>query len=91
MQNAHPSYHGENPGIPIAAMQQGGIRPANQWNRNKSISEANLLAAEYGRTLHVPPHPHMRDPRRNSVAEFGHHHELMDHRFAVDHSRHLTH
>ncbi|KAH0817351.1 hypothetical protein GEV33_005440 [Tenebrio molitor] len=83
MQNAHPSYHGENPGIPIAAMQQGGIRPANQWNRNKSISEANLLAAEYGRTLHVPPHPHMRDPRRNSVAEFGHHHELMDHSHLV--------
>ncbi|EFA09595.1 ATP-binding cassette sub-family G member 8 [Tribolium castaneum] len=67
MQNIH--YHGGSPGIPLAAMQQGGVRTHNQWNRNKSVSEANLLAAEYG------PHPHHR---RNSVAEFGHHHDVVD-------------
>ncbi|KAJ8967314.1 hypothetical protein NQ317_013783 [Molorchus minor] len=41
-----------SPGLPLAAMQQGGIRPSTQWNRNKSISEANLLAAEYNRSHH---------------------------------------
>ncbi|KAK9871754.1 hypothetical protein WA026_014209 [Henosepilachna vigintioctopunctata] len=77
MQNIHPAYqHGANPGIPLAAMQQGGLRsPTNQWNRNKSISEANLLATEYSKTLHDSP---TRDPRRNSVAEFGHH-DVVDH------------
>ncbi|XP_060528017.1 ATP-binding cassette sub-family G member 8 isoform X2 [Cylas formicarius] len=90
MQSAHPSYHHgqlqEPPHahLPLAAMHQGGIRPTpTQWNRNKSISEANLLAAEYNRPYHpagIPPH--LRDPRRNSVAEFGHHvaqHDVVDH------------
>ncbi|KAJ8944051.1 hypothetical protein NQ318_016249 [Aromia moschata] len=80
-QNVHPGYQGGSPGLPLAAMQQGGIRPSNQWNRNKSISEANLLAAEYNRSYHnmdSHPHHHLRDPRRNSVAEFGHHHDVID-------------
>ncbi|KAJ8967500.1 hypothetical protein NQ314_002815, partial [Rhamnusium bicolor] len=84
LQNIQQAYHGGSPpGLPLAAMQQGGIRPSNQWNRNKSISEANLLATEYNRSYHnMDPHPHhhLRDPRRNSVAEFGHHHDVVDHR-----------
>ncbi|KAJ8912901.1 hypothetical protein NQ315_017231 [Exocentrus adspersus] len=79
MQNVHQAYQGGSAGLPLAAMQQGGIRPSNQWNRNKSVSEANLLATEYNRSYHhMEPHPHhhLRDPRRNSVAEFGHHHEV---------------
>lgn len=56
-------------------MHQGGIRPTNPWNKNKSISEANLIAAEYNRGYH----PNIRDPRRNSVAEFGHPHDVVDH------------
>lgn len=68
--------------MPLAALQQGGIRsPTNNWNRNKSVSEANLLAAEYTKSYHSIP-PHLRDPRRNSVAEFGHHHhDFVDHRY----------
>lgn len=88
MQNVHPSYHVQtNPGIPLAAMQQGGIRQnggynhTQQFNRNKSISEANLLNAEYAYHNHLPPH--MRgDARRNSVAEFSHHH---GHDMIIDH------
>lgn len=76
-----------SPGIPLAAMQQGGIRPSNQWNRNKSISEANLLAADYGRPYHSTDHLHhqLRDPRRNSVADFAHHHhhDVVDHRWVT--------
>lgn len=73
--------HGSS-GIPLAAMQQGGIRPSpSQWSRNKSISEANLLTANYERSYHRGEHHHhLRDPRRNSVAEFGHHHDVVDHR-----------
>lgn len=60
-------------------MQQGGIKPIpNQWNRNKSISEANLLASDYARS-YLPSHQHLRDPRRNSVADFGHAHDIVDH------------
>ncbi|KAG5872246.1 hypothetical protein JTB14_008804 [Gonioctena quinquepunctata] len=55
-------------------MHQGGIRAANQWNRNKSNSEANLLATDYN--VH---HHHLRDPKRHSVADFVHNHD-------VDHS-----
>lgn len=62
-------------------MQQGGIRQSNQFSRNKSISEANLLATEY--TRGIPPSSQMRDPRRNSVAEFSHHHEFIDHSHMV--------
>lgn len=56
-------------------MQQEGIRSngGTHWNRNKSISEANLLAPEYN-FKHPPV-----DPRRASVAEFGHHHDVVDH------------
>lgn len=75
--------------MPLAALQQGGIRPIHpaqqqQWNRHKSISEANLLAMEYNRVYHpgTPQHLHS-DPRRASVAEFGHHH--MPHHDVVDH------
>ncbi|KAL3268132.1 hypothetical protein HHI36_007259 [Cryptolaemus montrouzieri] len=78
MQNIHSTYqqHGPNPGIPLAAMQQGGLRPPPaQWNRNKSISEANLLATDYSKAYQNPQH---RDPRRNSVADFGHH-DMVDH------------
>ncbi|KAL1512896.1 hypothetical protein ABEB36_002400 [Hypothenemus hampei] len=93
MQNAHPMYHhqhGEHlPSLPLAVMQQGGIRTSGrrdqQWNRHKSVSEANLLAMEYNRGYHPasPQHLH-RDPRRASVAEFGHygphmHHDVVDH------------
>nr|CAH7724911.1 unnamed protein product [Callosobruchus chinensis] len=70
-------------GMPLAAMHQDGVRGpprvngnAGGWNRNKSISEANLLAAEYGRAYGSV------DPRRNSVADFGHydhHHAPIDH------------
>lgn len=71
-------------------MHQGGIRPTGppqqQWNRHKSISEANLLAMEYGRAYHPASPQHLRDPRRASVAEFGFHggphmhHDVVDHR-----------
>ncbi|KAF7272001.1 ATP-binding cassette sub-family G member 8 [Rhynchophorus ferrugineus] len=77
MQNAHPYHQGEvQSPLPLAAMQQGGIRPTGtgQWNRNKSVSEANLLASEYNRPYHpAGVSPHLRDPRRNSIADFGHH------------------
>lgn len=62
-------------------MHQGMRPPTNQWNRNKSISEANLLATDYGRPYHHIEHlHHLRDPRRNSVAEFGHNQDVVDHR-----------
>ncbi|XP_017770298.1 PREDICTED: ATP-binding cassette sub-family G member 8 isoform X2 [Nicrophorus vespilloides] len=84
MQNVHPSYHmhGPNPGVPLAALQQGGMRqPNSHWNRNKSISEANLLSSEYSKTYNSnTSHHQMRnDPRRNSVADFGHHNDIVDH------------
>lgn len=88
MQNVHPSYHQHHHnsvhhpgnGIPLAAMHQGGIKPSpSQWNRNKSISEANLLAAEYGRSYHSGQFRDLRDPRRNSIADFGHGHDAIDH------------
>lgn len=60
-------------------MQQGGIRQPNQFNRNKSISEANLLATEYTRGIQTPQSQMRGDPRRNSVAEFSHHHDFIDH------------
>ncbi|KAH1012300.1 hypothetical protein HUJ05_011481 [Dendroctonus ponderosae] len=92
MQNAHPSYHQQehHHPLPLAAMQQGGIRPNSshqqqQWNRHKSISEANLLAMEYNRAYHAGSPQHLRDPRRASVAEFGHHGPHMHHD-VVDHS-----
>lgn len=74
-------YQGESPGLPIAAMHQGGIRHSgNQWTgRNKSISEANLLNTEYSRSYHTIDQHHMRDPRRNSVADFVHHQDVVDH------------
>ncbi|XP_022912646.2 ATP-binding cassette sub-family G member 8 isoform X1 [Onthophagus taurus] len=87
MQNVHHSYHTHKPqkdkfhpppGVPLAALQQGGLNHSSNWNRNKSISEANLLSTEYTRSYHNSPH-HVRDPRRNSVAEFGHHHDVVDH------------
>nr|XP_023024369.1 ATP-binding cassette sub-family G member 8-like [Leptinotarsa decemlineata] len=64
-------YQGGSPGLPLAAMHQGGIRTANQWNRNKSNSEANLLATDYN--VH---HHHLRDPKRHSVAEYVHSHDI---------------
>ncbi|KAF2879508.1 hypothetical protein ILUMI_26662 [Ignelater luminosus] len=88
MQNLHPSYHpvhgGSPPGVPLAALQQGGIKTSYQWNRNKSISEANLLAADYARTNHRGGGgggggAAGYDPRRNSVADFAHHHDVVDH------------
>ncbi|KAF5281613.1 hypothetical protein FQR65_LT02933 [Abscondita terminalis] len=82
MQNLHPSYHpthGGGPEVPLAALQQGGIKTNEQWNRNKSNSEANLLAVDYGRIQNRRAF----DPRRNSVAEFSphlhHHHDVVDH------------
>ncbi|CAG9840598.1 unnamed protein product, partial [Diabrotica balteata] len=74
-------YHAEqtSPGIPLAAMHQGDIRHSNsQWNRNKSISEANLLALGYNRSIHNSER-HLIDPRRNSVADYGHNHDVVDH------------
>ncbi|CAG9773060.1 unnamed protein product [Ceutorhynchus assimilis] len=92
IQNAHPTYHhGDShphPVLPLAAMHQGGIRPTRgipqqqqQWNRHKSVSEANLLAMEYHRAYHPNSPQHIRDPRRASVAEFGmhHNHDVVDH------------
>uniref|UniRef100_A0A1Y1MDB6 ABC transporter domain-containing protein n=1 Tax=Photinus pyralis TaxID=7054 RepID=A0A1Y1MDB6_PHOPY len=80
MQNLHPSYHHGHgagpPEVPLAALQQGGIKTTDQWNRHKSNSEANLLSAEYGRTANR----RWVDSRRNSVAEFGAHmHDVVDH------------
>lgn len=78
MQNVHPSYR-ENSGptipVPIAAMEQSGFRPASrQWNKPKSNSEANLLAADYVKTYH---NPHInKDLRRNSVADFGYQQDI---------------
>ncbi|XP_056632614.1 ATP-binding cassette sub-family G member 8 isoform X1 [Diorhabda sublineata] len=71
-------YQRASPGLPLAAMHQGGIKQHNtQWNRNKSISEANLLASEYQRSYHtIDP---SRDLRRNSVADFVHNHDMVDH------------
>ncbi|XP_066149508.1 ATP-binding cassette sub-family G member 8 [Euwallacea fornicatus] len=102
MQNTHPSYHHgvqeHQPALPLAALQQGGIRPINtQWARNKSISEANLLAMEYTRAYH-PASPQLhhlqRDPRRASVAEFAHHgshhhihHDIVDQSVISHHSK----
>ncbi|KAK4875929.1 hypothetical protein RN001_012351 [Aquatica leii] len=80
MQNLHPSYHhvhGGGPEVPLAALQQGGIKTNEQW-KHKSNSEANLLAVDYGRLQNRRAF----DPRRNSVAEFGphlHHHDVVDH------------
>ncbi|KAK9709889.1 ABC transporter [Popillia japonica] len=83
MQNIHASYQSPvpqkpHPGVPLAALQQGGFsNSSSNWNRNKSISEANLLSSEYTRSYqNMSSHP--RDPRRNSVAEFGHH-DVVDH------------
>lgn len=62
-------------------MQRAVRPPINQWNRNKSISEANLLATDYGRPYHNMEHLHqLRDPRRASVAEFGPPNDVGDHR-----------
>lgn len=73
----HPGV--PHPGLPLAALQQGGISNSNvNWSRNKSISEANLLSAEYSRSYHNLSPP-IRDPRRNSVADFGHQHDVIDH------------
>lgn len=70
----------EDPSVPISTVHQVTRPPTNQWNRNKSISEANLLATDYGKSYHsIEHHPHLRDPRRNSVAEFGAHHDMVDH------------
>lgn len=66
----------------MTVIHQGIRSPTNQWNRNKSISEANLLATDYGRSYPtMEHHHHLRDPRRNSVAEFGHQHNVVDHRY----------
>ncbi|CAH1154353.1 unnamed protein product [Phaedon cochleariae] len=65
-------------------MHQEGIRPSSQWARNKSISEANLLNSDYGRSYHEVHQQHLRDPRRNSVADFVHHHH--HHHDVIDHS-----
>ncbi|KRT82907.1 ABC transporter ATP-binding protein, partial [Oryctes borbonicus] len=84
MQNVHSSYHQSpvpqkpHPGVPLAALHQGGFGNSNSnWNRNKSNSEANLLSAEYTRSYQNMS-THSRDPRRNSVADFVHH-DVVDH------------
>uniref|UniRef100_A0A0U9HSG6 Putative ABCG protein n=1 Tax=Chrysomela populi TaxID=154003 RepID=A0A0U9HSG6_CHRPP len=82
MQNMY--QQGGSPGLPLAVMHQEGIRPSNQWNRNKSISEANLLNSDYGRSYQEMHQQHLRDPRRNSVADFVHHHH--HHHDVTDHS-----
>ncbi|KAF5298110.1 hypothetical protein FQA39_LY02534 [Lamprigera yunnana] len=80
MQNLHPSYHHSHGGgseVPLAALHQGGIK-TNEWNKNKSNSEANLLGVDYGKYQNRRAF----DPRRNSVAEFGphlHQHDVTDH------------
>ncbi|XP_045475615.1 ATP-binding cassette sub-family G member 8 [Harmonia axyridis] len=69
MHNVNMTYQHET-GIPLAALKQHGVSqpPPSQFNRNKSISEANLLMTEYSKGGY---NPQMRDPRRNSVADFG--------------------
>ncbi|CAG9853677.1 unnamed protein product [Phyllotreta striolata] len=81
MQNMYQGGNRGSPGIPVAVIHQGGARHStNQWNRNKSISEANLLATDYNRSYHTIEYHHPRDPRRNSVADFmNHHHDVVDH------------
>ncbi|XP_018335601.1 ATP-binding cassette sub-family G member 8 [Agrilus planipennis] len=81
MQHVHPSYYdpGDTP-APLAALHQGGIRTLSNWNRNKSISEANLLATEYKKPINnYPGNSRGFDPRRNSVAGFIHHQDVVDH------------
>ncbi|KAI7815045.1 ABC subfamily G member 8 [Rhyzopertha dominica] len=77
MQSVHQSYHppqGSPRHVPVAPVHQNNVHTTSrQWSRNKSVSEANLLAPEYS-------FKNTKDPRRASVADFGHHHhDVVDH------------